>query len=172
MRATGINPPPLPLVDDELALEPQCSLPVTARAPLPCGRRRRANSCLRTLDLRDTRQERRRLSPFRESGTPTPVAAASHATRSPTAHNGAITGLQFVPDGTMLLSSGRDGRLRLWHAATGENMNVHYASAHGGSARAKQLAVGAGGCGVRSARVYFPSPDGVLTSVLAPAACP
>lgn len=41
------------------------------------------------------------------------------------AHDGAVTCLLPSPDGSFLISSGGDGRIRLWNAATGSHCFVH-----------------------------------------------
>ena len=44
----------------------------------------------------------------------------------PQAHNGGISGLLYSPYGRYLVSSGADGRMRLWHPQTGELQIVNY----------------------------------------------
>ena len=66
-----------------------------------------------------------------------------------------MTSLRYVGDGSLLLSAGRDHKLRLWAAETGANLLVHYAGARNVAAGCKQLAV----CGDR---LYFPSTDALL----------
>jgi DNA excision repair protein ERCC-8 len=45
-----------------------------------------------------------------------------------TAHNGAVTGLSFTPNGKYLMSTGTDNRLRCWDAYYGTNTLVNYVS--------------------------------------------
>jgi hypothetical protein len=40
------------------------------------------------------------------------------------AHRGAAAGIAFSPDGTILASSGGDAMIRLWHAATKEEVQA------------------------------------------------
>lgn len=130
---------------------------------------RRAGSCLRALDLHDSVGERRRVSDSERRGgaapyaKPTTVAAAARELAAPAAHTAAVTSVAYVGDGLMLLTAGRDHRMRLWDAQTGANLLVHYADAFNTARKTKQLAVssGGGGSGLEGARVYFPGADGV-----------
>ena len=54
----------------------------------------------------------------------TTVAAAERALATPTAHSGSVTSALFVADGLLLLTAGRDHRMRLWHAESGAHMLV------------------------------------------------
>lgn len=129
---------------------------------------RRAGSCLRALDMHDSVSERRRLSESVRGGAltphakPTTVPSAVREFAAPSAHSGAVTSLAFVGEGLMLLTAGRDHRLRLWDAQTGAHMLVHYAGAFNTARHTKQLAVSSGrGGGLGCARVFFPSSDGI-----------
>eukprot|EP00051_Salpingoeca_urceolata_P030152 m.492215 g.492215 ORF g.492215 m.492215 type:complete len:405 (+) comp31818_c0_seq1:221-1435(+) len=50
-----------------------------------------------------------------------------------TAHDGAVNGLAYTPDGRYLLSTGTDRRARLWNAKTGQNLMVHYPGIQNGA---------------------------------------
>jgi len=58
------------------------------------------------------------------------VASKRHnpnaTTRPETAHQGCVTDVTFLPDGTQLLSTGADHMMRLWDVETGLNQTVHY----------------------------------------------
>jgi DNA excision repair protein ERCC-8 len=47
------------------------------------------------------------------------LAATARKLADPKAHHGGITSVAFAEDGTVLLSAGRDHRLRLWNASSG-----------------------------------------------------
>ena len=122
---------------------------------------RRARAALRSFDVHDTSEARRAAARQRPRGgrgsgsAVTTVAAAAREMAAPTAHHGGVTSLRYVGDGSLLLSAGRDHKLRLWAAETGANLLVHYAGARNVAAGCKQLAV----CGDR---LYFPSTDALL----------
>jgi DNA excision repair protein ERCC-8 len=42
------------------------------------------------------------------------------------AHNGAVTGIRWTPNGSHLITAGQDSRLRVWDASTGANTLVHF----------------------------------------------
>ncbi|OOF98293.1 hypothetical protein ASPCADRAFT_142425 [Aspergillus carbonarius ITEM 5010] len=42
------------------------------------------------------------------------------------AHNGAVTGVRWTSNGTHLVTSGQDARIRVWNAGTGANTLVHF----------------------------------------------
>ena len=50
-----------------------------------------------------------------------------------TAHNAAVNGLVYTSDGQHLVTSGRDGRARLWDADTGAHLNINYPGIHNSS---------------------------------------
>ncbi len=130
---------------------------------------RRAASCLRALDSNDTVDERRRLAPSdpkraaRTSGSSqaTTMAGASRELAMPLAHTGAVTSVLYVANGLMILSAGRDHRMRLWHAGTGANMLVHYADTFNTARGMKQIGASTVGGGTESVRAYFPSTEGL-----------
>jgi WD40 repeat protein len=118
--------------------------------------------------MHDSVSERRRLSESVRGGAlaplakPTTVPSAVREFAAPSAHSGPVTSLSFVGEGLMLLTAGRDHRLRLWDAQTGAHMLVHYAGAFNTARHTKQLAVSSGGGGgLGCARVFFPSSDGI-----------
>lgn len=142
---------------------------------------RRAGSCLKALDQHDTLDERRRLTTAKAPvhvhaaiakartstgstavSASTTVAAAARELATPNAHNGPVSSVCYCADGLMLLTAGRDHRMRLWDAHSGANTLVHYAGAFNTARGHKQLAVTAGGDRAASARVYFPGNDGLL----------
>ena len=61
----------------------------------------------------------------------------------------------------MILTAGRDHRMRLWDAHTGANRLVHYAGAYNTARQMRQLGVSAAGGPLRHSRVYFPTADGL-----------
>ncbi|KAL3446557.1 WD40-repeat-containing domain protein [Aspergillus insuetus] len=83
-------------------------------------RRAGHNSAIATLDMEDAVGL---VSP--ES---TSTAYRSRAAFSPhaRAHNGAVTGVRWTSDGTYLVTSGQDSRIRVWQAATGANTLAHF----------------------------------------------
>ena len=151
---------------------------------------RRAGSCLRALDQHDTRDERKRLttastslsaraaiatalasssssgksarSSSSSSSANTTVAAAARELATPCAHNGPVSSLCYCADGLMLLTAGRDHRMRLWDATTGANTLTHYPGAFNTARGHKQLGVTSAGAAAAHARVYFPGNDGLL----------
>lgn len=137
---------------------------------------RRAGSCIRALDMNDSREERRRLHPAsggasavntsvragggRASGglVSTTVAGAARELAAPKAHSGAVTTVQFVANGLFVLTAGRDHRMRLWDALSGVNTLVHYAGAYSTARSHRQVGVSdGGGGGAKATRVYFPA---------------
>ena len=129
---------------------------------------RRANTCLRALDQHDSHGERQRLASGLAPAAPsassvTTVAARQRQLAAPTAHNGAVTSLAYIGGGLLLLTAGRDHRMRLWDAETGANTLVHYPDAFNTVRTHKQLAVtSAAGGGAKGTRVFFPSRESVL----------
>ena len=126
---------------------------------------RRAGSCLRALDMNDSREERRRLqqhqpeasSSSRKATASSTVAAANRELATPTAHGGAVTTVTFAADGLLLLTAGRDHRMRLWDGHDYCNTLVHYAGCFSTARSQRQIGVtDHGGGGARHTRVYFP----------------
>jgi DNA excision repair protein ERCC-8 len=130
---------------------------------------RRAGACLKALDQHETRDERKRLvegaAPLSSSShagsTSTTVAGAARALATTSAHNGPVSSICYCADGLMLLTAGRDHRMRLWDSHTGANTLVHYPGAFNTARGHKQLGVTAAGGHANSARVYFPGNDGL-----------
>ncbi|KAL2798956.1 WD40-repeat-containing domain protein [Aspergillus keveii] len=83
-------------------------------------RRAGHNSAIATLDMED--------AVGLVSPGSTPTAYRSRAAFSPhaRAHNGAVTGVRWTSDGTYLVTSGQDSRIRVWQAATGANTLAHF----------------------------------------------
>ncbi|KAL2863850.1 WD repeat protein [Aspergillus lucknowensis] len=83
-------------------------------------RRAGHNSAIATLDMEDA------------VGLVSPASApASYHSRKPfsphaRAHNGAVTGVRWTSNGTYLVTSGQDARIRVWQAATGANTLTHF----------------------------------------------
>ena len=128
----------------------------------------RARGLLRALDQHDSHGERQRLASGLAPAAPsassvTTVAARQRQLAAPTAHNGAVTSLAYIGGGLLLLTAGRDHRMRLWDAETGANTLVHYPDAFNTVRTHKQLAVtSAAGGGAKGTRVFFPSRESVL----------
>ena len=74
---------------------------------------RRGAACLAALQRDDT------VGPLRRSD-----GAAGGVGRM--AHEGACTGIAWTPDGQRLVSAGTDERIRVWDAATGADLVVHF----------------------------------------------
>ncbi|PGH27026.1 hypothetical protein AJ80_01211 [Polytolypa hystricis UAMH7299] len=78
------------------------------------------NSTLASLDMDDA-----------VGVLPPEDAPASYYGREPfslqaRAHNGAVTGVRWTSNGTHLITSGQDSRIRVWDASTGANTLVHF----------------------------------------------
>ena len=123
---------------------------------------RRAGSCLRALDMHGSTGEGRRLAGIagRVSASTT-VAEAARALAAVSAHSAAVTSVTYAAGGMLLLTAGRDHRMRLWDAHTGAHKLVHYADAFNTARHMKQLAVTAAGGAAAGARVFFPTAEGV-----------
>ena len=125
---------------------------------------RRTSSCLRSLNMGDSVGERRRLGEWRReaavSRTHT-VAAAAREMGATHAHTAAITSVLYVADGLMILTAGRDHRLRLWDAHSGADRLVHFAGAFNTARHHRQMSVTAAGGPLHHARVFFPTADGL-----------
>ena len=133
---------------------------------------RKSSSCLRALDMDDSVEERRRrggasgaraskIAAQSNSGVAaaasTTVAAAARSLGDRKAHGGAVTSVAFAADGLLLLTGGRDHRLRLWDGESGANLNIHYAGAYSTARSHRQIGVSdGGGGGAAHTRVYFP----------------
>lgn len=88
----------------------------------------------------------------------TTVAGAARELAAPKAHGGAVTSVAFAADGLLLLTAGRDHRLRLWDADSWVNTLVHYAGAYSTARSHRQMGLSnGGGGGARQTRVYFPA---------------
>ncbi|PRP84326.1 DNA excision repair protein ERCC-8 [Planoprotostelium fungivorum] len=57
------------------------------------------------------------------------------------AHDGTVNGLIFTEDGSVLISTGADSRMRCWNAITGEDTLVNYGDVGNNSKHPTQLAV-------------------------------
>ncbi|EER22960.1 hypothetical protein D8B26_004246 [Coccidioides posadasii str. Silveira] len=62
---------------------------------------------------------------------PPPTAPPTFHPRKPfargsRAHNGAVTGVRWSPQGDFIITAGQDSRLRVWDATTGANTLVHF----------------------------------------------
>ena len=97
---------------------------------------------------------------IRCSGRPTTMAGRAAALAQPVAHHGAVTSLCFVPDGSLLVTAGRDHRVRLWTEG-GVNTLTHYAGAHNAVSVCKQIGV-CEASHLHSARLYFPTVEGLI----------
>lgn len=77
--------------------------------------------------------------------------------RRASAHDGGVNGLLFSPDGSELLTFGKDDRLRLWDAESGRLLHVSYEGAANAAPRNITLAATAcGGPGTAHACAYVP----------------
>lgn len=65
-----------------------------------------------------------------------------------------VSSLCYTPDGAMLISAGRDHRVRLWEAESGLNTLTHFAGARNSASACKQLGV----CAERGTQVTHPVP--------------
>lgn len=73
------------------------------------------------------------------------------------AHDGGVNGLLFSPEGSELLTFGKDDRLRAWDALGGKFLNVHYEGTANAAPRNVVLAAAAcGGAGTAHAHAYVP----------------
>ncbi|KAF0692378.1 Aste57867_16555 [Aphanomyces stellatus] len=97
-----------------------------------------------------------------QDNDPHVAASVSRAT----AHTQAIQSLRYTPDGRFLVSSGADGSMRLWNAATGENMFHNYGKVKCQGAR--PITVGlAQESSSASTMIYHPSgSNGTIVSYL------
>lgn len=136
---------------------------------------RRAGSCLRSLSMHDSANERRHRHQANNGASrgagdgrsdahgSTTVAAAARELAASTAHGGAVTSVAFTRDGMLLITAGRDHRLRLWDGDSGANLLVHYAGTFNTARSQKQLAVSAcGEGGAPNTRIYYPAAEGLL----------
>ncbi|CAM9255162.1 unnamed protein product [Phaeothamnion confervicola] len=83
----------------------------------------------------------------------------SRASAFAQAHVGAVNSLTFTPSGSHLLTSGMDGRLRLWDVSSGENMLTNYLGTKSKQARPFRMAVAAPS-GDRRSMLFFPNGAG------------
>lgn len=92
------------------------------------------------------------------SGDGCPSGAARDAQRRRTsAHDGGVNGLVFSPDGSELLTFGKDDRLRAWDVTTGRFIRTHYEGAANAAPRNVVMAASAcGGIGTAHAHAYVP----------------
>ena len=80
-------------------------------------RRGGLNSAMATLDMDDA------VGVLPSDSTP---AARRPFTRDARAHNGIVTGVRWTSNGSHLITSGQDARLRVWDSSTGANTLVHF----------------------------------------------
>jgi len=64
---------------------------------------------------------------------------------SVTAHDDAITSLQWAPDGLFLYSSGKDNKIHMWNADNGKNTLVNFGGARNAAEKANQMAISSDG---------------------------
>ncbi|KAJ5671561.1 hypothetical protein N7507_000688 [Penicillium longicatenatum] len=79
------------------------------------------NSAIATLDMDDPVGL---ATP--SSGTATSFEPRPAFSRHSRAHNGAVTGVRWTSNGTHLVTTGQDSRIRVWYAASGANTLVHF----------------------------------------------
>lgn len=58
--------------------------------------------------------------PWNNSSSHGPTSAMARA------HDAAVTSVHVTPDGAHIITTGRDGRMRLWEAGCGSHLLVHY----------------------------------------------
>ncbi|KAK2767564.1 hypothetical protein FQN54_003722 [Arachnomyces sp. PD_36] len=82
-------------------------------------RRGGLNSAIATLDMDDA------VGVLPDTTTSTQLSRKAF-NRDSRAHNGIVTGVRWTSDGNHLVTSGQDGRIRVWDASTGANTLVHF----------------------------------------------
>ena len=99
-----------------------------------------------------------------------PAAACTHACSrvhpalQPRASQ--VSSLCYTPDGAMLISAGRDHRVRLWEAESGLNTLTHFAGARNAASACKQLGV----CAERGTQATLLAPPHMHVHHAAPCA--
>ncbi|KAJ5610677.1 hypothetical protein N7510_007396 [Penicillium lagena] len=79
------------------------------------------NSAIATLDMDDP------VGLVNGSGgVSTSSESRSAFSRHGRAHNGAVTGVRWTSNGSHIITTGQDSRIRVWDAATGANTLVHF----------------------------------------------
>lgn len=80
------------------------------------------NAAIASLDMDDPVG----LVPPGSGTAPASYTSRPAFARHARAHNGAVTGVRWTSNGSHLVTSGQDARIRVWDAATGANTLVHF----------------------------------------------
>lgn len=78
------------------------------------------NSAIASLDMDDA------VGVLAPHGAPQSYTCRRAFVSEARAHGGAVTGVRWTSDGTYILTSGQDARIRVWDASTGANTLVHF----------------------------------------------